>query len=388
MGRRIVTVFLVAGLLLMHAATGWAGEDVWHKLALDKTHVISIVSDPVRPSTLYAATSRGVLKSSDNGAGWSPLNQGLPGEQPPSCVAVNPFNSKVLYAGYDGLGIFQSMDGGVTWQAINEGLPNLYVRCITVSPKDSNLIYAGIQGGVVLSTNGGKAWHMSSGFRRATNVNTIVIDPKNPQYLFAGTGGSGVFKSGNGGVSWKDINQGLSSLSILTLYIDPENPDRVLAGSYHPATPTDLYVGEAVGGVYQTVDGGRTWHGTNLVGVTVFSLAGNPQHPGVLYAGAWGGAFRSVDGGENWTDINAGLDNAFVHKVHIVPDRMPTVLAGTTYGILSYTDTQVLDLLKGQRSTPWLIYGLAGVGCLLTLIGIGLWRKKKRKSADGNQSVW
>lgn len=387
MKKKIAAFLLVTGFWILNPASGWAEENAWHKIALDKTHVISIVSDPARPSTLYAATSRGVMKSSDNGTSWAALHQGLPAEQPPSCVAVNPFSSKVLYAGYDGKGIFQSTDGGATWQTVNEGLPNLYVRCITISPKDPNLIYIGIQGGVALSTNGGKVWHMSSGFKRAANVNSIVLCPKNPQYLFAGTGGSGVYKSGNGGVSWKDINQGLSSLSIFSLYVDPENPDRVLAGSYHPATPTDLYVGEAVGGIYQTIDGGRTWSGTNLLGVTVFSLTGDPQHPGVLYAGAWGGAFRSVDGGEKWTDINAGLDNAFLHKVHVLPGRAPTVLAGTTYGILSYTDTRSLELLQEQKGTPWLIYGLAGGGCLLVLAGLGLWRRKRNTSPD-SQSVW
>ena len=368
-----------------------AGKDAWHKIALDKTHIVSLVSDPARASTLYAATASGLLKSLDGGNTWSSLGDTLPRDLPPGSIAINPHNSKELYVGYDGLGIFKSSDNGQTWQAMNAGLPNTFVRCIVISPKDPNLVYLGVTGGVAISTNGGKFWHMSSGFKRTVNVNTIVIDPKNPQYLFAGTGGGGVFKSGNGGVSWKDINEGLSSLSITTLHIDPENPDIVLAGAYHPATPTDVYVGEASGGVYRSQDGGRTWQGSSLLNIHIFSLAADPARPNLVYAGAWGGIYRSVDKGLSWTDINAGLDNAFPHTIHMLPVTPPLLLAGTTYGLLSYTDASLKMPEQGSDglATP-ITYGL-GVSAALGLLLAFLWLRRRRKRAtpdDSQQPVW
>ena len=192
---RILRAALVGCVLCSALSPALAGENAWQKIALDAVHTVFLASDPARPSTLYAATSRGLKKSLDGGTTWSDLGQTLPRDSAPNSVAVNYLNSKELYVGYEGKGIFKSQDGGNSWQAINEGLPNVYVRCIVISPKDPNLLYAGIQDGVAISTNGGKFWHMSSGFKRAVNVNCIAIDPLRPQYLYAGTGGAGVFKS-------------------------------------------------------------------------------------------------------------------------------------------------------------------------------------------------
>jgi photosystem II stability/assembly factor-like uncharacterized protein len=377
------------GFLCSVAFPARAGENVWNKIALDKVHVVSFVSDPARPETLYAVTSRGLLKSADGGTEWAPLGATLPHDVFPSAVAVNHLNSRELYVGYDGAGVYKSSDGGDTWQAVNEGLPNLNVRCILISPKDPNLIYIGIMGGVALSTNGGGRWHMSSGFKRAVNVNAVAVDPKNPQFLYAATGGAGVFKSGNGGVSWVDVNQGLSSLSILALHIDPENPDIVLAGAYHPATPTDFYVGVANGGVFRTVDGGRTWGETGLLTTTVFSFAATPVYPDAVYVGAWGGAYRSVDKGVTWVDINNGLDNAFMHKLHVKPVEPPVILAGTTFGLLSYTDAELPKLLPASDGVPPLVqYGIICIAALLLIRACLRRRSRRRKTPDAARPVW
>ena len=379
---------IVLAVLLCAAGPARAGEDAWHKIALYKTHILALVSDPARSATLYAATAQGLLKSLDAGATWKGLGPGLPPDSPPRAVAINPHNSKELYVGYDGLGLFKSFDGGQSWQALNEGLPNLFVRCLAISPKDPNLIYLGILGGVAISSSGGKTWHMTSGFKRSVNVNTVVIDPQNPQYLYAGTGGAGVFKSRNGGVSWMDFNEGLSSLSITSLHVDPGNSDIVLAGAYHPATPTDVYVGEASGGVFRSQDGGRTWQGSSLLNVHIFALAASPTHPNVMYTGAWGGVYRSVDNGLSWTDINAGLDNAFLHAIHVLPESPPVLLAGTTYGLISYTDFSLKAPEPGGGPGS-LVYGLGGGAALGAMLGF-LWfrRRRKRQIPDSQKPVW
>ncbi|MDR2801098.1 MAG: hypothetical protein LBB52_07530 [Desulfovibrio sp.] len=386
---RISRTLLLPVFLCAFLVPARAGDNSWSKIALDTVHILSLAGDPARPATLYAVTSQGLQKSLDSGKTWTGLGANLPGDIPPNSVAVNYLNSKEIYVGYEGLGIFKTSDGGSTWQSLNEGLPNLYVRCIVISPKDPNLLYVGIQDGVAVSTSGGKQWHMSSGFRRAVNVNCIVIDPKNPQFLYAGTGGAGVFKSGNGGVSWVDVNEGLSSLSVLALHIDPEDPDIVLAGAYHPATPTDFYVGQSNGGAFRTVDGGRTWGETDLLTITIFSFTAHAQYPGVVYAGAWGGAYRSTDRGVTWTDINTNLDNPFLHKVYALPGKPPVILAGTTYGLLSYTDMNI-ETLSGAGDDAWPLvrYGLA-VGVVLAVAGFLLVRRnRKRASPDSRKPVW
>ena len=385
----ITRIIVLAVFCQFSSLPALAETDAWHKISLDKIHVVFLASDPARASTLYAATSLGLLKSLDGGASWESLGETLPRDVPPSAVAISRHNSKELYVGYDGLGLFKSFDGGQTWQPMNDGLPNTSVRCIAINPLNPNLVYLGILGGVAISTNAGRFWHMSSGFKRTVNVNTIAINPRDPQYLYAGTGGAGVFKSGNGGVSWKDVNEGLSSLSITVLHVDPENPDVVLAGAYHPATPTDVYVGEASGGVFRSRDGGRSWQESSLLNIHIFSLAAAPSQANLVYAGAWGGIYRSADKGLSWTDINTGLDNAFPHTLHALPSTPPVLLAGTTFGLLSYTDASLDMPEQGQDvSFPLIVCGIGGAA-LAALFGLLWLRRRGRRALDeGRRPVW
>jgi photosystem II stability/assembly factor-like uncharacterized protein len=375
-------------LFCIAAVPTGAGDNSWHKLSLDQTHIVRLISDPARAATLYAASSAGLLTSRDGGQSWVSLGAGsLPRDIPPSAVAVNPHNSKELYLGFDGGGLFKSLDGGETWQAMNEGLPNLTVRCIALNPADPNLVYLGILGGVAISTSAGAYWHMSSGFRRNVNVNAIAVDPGDPQTLYAGTGGAGVFKSGNSGVSWKDMNAGLSSLSIQALHIDPENPAVLLAGAYHPASPTDMYVGETNGGVFRSGDGAQSWRESSLTNIHIFAFAGNPARPNTVYAGAWGGVYRSADRGITWTDINTGLDNAFLHSLNVLPQEPPVVLAGTTFGLLSYTDAAAAVPAPGGGFDA-----AAELGGAAVILTAGLFffirRRKRRAALNKRQPVW
>ena len=78
--------------------------------------------DPTNPSTLYAGTLGGrVFKSTDMGAHWAAINNGL--TTIVLALAVDPTNSSTLYAGGRG-GVFKSTDMGAHWAVINNGLTN------------------------------------------------------------------------------------------------------------------------------------------------------------------------------------------------------------------------------------------------------------------------
>ena len=137
----------------------------------------------------------------------------------------------------------------------------------------------------------------------------IANDPTNPQIVYAGSFGSGVFKSQDGGRSWTSVNRGLSNLYIYSLAIDPQHPATIYAGTYR-------------GQVYKTVDGGYswTWSGNGMQqDAVVYSIAVDPYTPDNLYAATrgdstdghapWNGVvYRSWDGGYSWAPslINVG----------------------------------------------------------------------------------
>ena|SRR2546425_4079293 len=120
----------------------------------------------------------------------------------------------------------------------------------------------------------------------------LVIDPTNPETVYAGTANGGVFKSDDGGQSWSRV-PGLFA-GIFALVIAPTSP------------ATTVYA--AGFGVYKTTDGGQTWTSAS-VGITsqlVRNLAIDPTNPAVVFAGTeGGGVFKTTDSGVTWQQIGA-----------------------------------------------------------------------------------
>jgi hypothetical protein len=118
--------------------------------------------------TLYAATSNGgIWKSTDAAATWSSIADNLP-TQVVSGVAWSSVNGGTLlvltgdnaYGGdtYAGLGVYRSTDGGANWQH-SGGVPDgLLGFKIVVDPNDPNVVYAATGGGLYRSTDGGTSF--------------------------------------------------------------------------------------------------------------------------------------------------------------------------------------------------------------------------------------
>lgn len=130
---------------------------------------------------------------------------------------------------------------------------------------------------------------------------SLVVDPKSPDTLYAGTDGTGVFKTTNGGTSWYPVNIGLGNTRILSLGIDPLQPNTVYAGTYR-------------GKLYKSFNGGQSWF-LSSVGIQdeaiVYAIAIDPVNPSQLYIATrgisnngeapWNGIiYRSVDSGASW----------------------------------------------------------------------------------------
>lgn len=88
-------------------------------------------------------------------AAWQPVNNGLYGGSV-TALAVNPDTPATLYAGTNG-GVFKSTNGGANWAAINTGLTNQGIQDLSINPSIPTTLYAGTGGpGVFKSTTGGE----------------------------------------------------------------------------------------------------------------------------------------------------------------------------------------------------------------------------------------
>src|SRR5205085_11695879 len=113
------------------------------------------------PNILYAGTIdygvantpfRGVLKSTDSGASWVAINNGLSdllsARSAITAIVIDPANPDILYVASSGSGVFRSNDGGASWSDFNDGLTDLNVSVLALAQCNPNTLYAGTVSGV------------------------------------------------------------------------------------------------------------------------------------------------------------------------------------------------------------------------------------------------
>jgi len=198
--------------------------------------------DPQNPSTLYASSpNKALYKSTDGGVSWNEIaGQNEPAAGAPSqcfgSVVIDPRNSSTLYVSTCRLGggLFKSVDGGQSWSSLVVPAASGLTSALSIDPQNSGTLYlSDFYSGVLKTTDGGKNWmaftsglpSMGIGFR------FIAVHPQNSSIVYAASD-LGVFWSTNGGASWSPLNAGLTNLNVQTLLIDPRSPDTVYAGTY------------------------------------------------------------------------------------------------------------------------------------------------------------
>ncbi|MDD5654008.1 MAG: glycosyl hydrolase, partial [Candidatus Omnitrophica bacterium] len=176
--------------------------------------------------------------------------------------------------------------------------------------------------GIYRSDDMGLTWR-NMGLEKTGRIGRIVIDPRDPDIVFAAAMGHcygpqkerGVFRTLDGGKTWQQVlfvddNTGCSDLAM-----DPVNPQTIFAGMWHMEIKTwGMRSGGTGGGVYVSRDGGTTWkkligHGLpaadKIVGKTAVAIAhSDPRRVYVLQEDTTAMLYRSDDGGENWRVVN------------------------------------------------------------------------------------
>jgi photosystem II stability/assembly factor-like uncharacterized protein len=127
-------------------------------------------------------------------------------------------------------------------------------------------------------------------------LNALAVDPNNPNVIFAGTYGAGIYISRDGGQTWEPSNEGLGKGTVGSIVVDPTDSNIVYAALFDQ------------GGVYKSADGGRTWAAANR-GIDLdqaWNWTGliylDPSNPGQLYfTDTTSGLYRSKDAGASWS---------------------------------------------------------------------------------------
>ena len=369
--------------------------------ALMSGRIGDLAIDPNQPNTWYVAVASGGLWKTENaGTTWKPIFDNY-GSYSMGCVTLDPQNSNTVWVGTGenvggrhigfGDGVYVSHDAGKSFT--NMGLKGSeHIAKIIVHPKNSNVVFVASQGplwssggerGIFKSTDGGKTWSSKLTAGEWTGATDLVIDPKNPQVLYAAlhqrhrtvaalmNGGpeSGIYKSTDGGESWTELKSGLpgGDKGKICLAISPQDSSVVYAGIELP--------GRGNGGFYRSADYGASWtkQSDYVAGGTgphyYQEIYPDPHRFDVVYhANVVLG--RTEDGGKTFEGVgnrNKHVDN---HAVAFHPTDKDFLLVGCDGGLYrsndyakTYDFTENLPLTQFYKvdvDYDWPVYHVVG----------------------------
>ncbi len=339
--------------------------------------IADLAIHPENPSIWYVAVgSGGVWKTVNAGTTFEPIFDDQ-ASYSTGCISIDPSDPDIIWLGTGenvggrhvgyGDGVYRSEDGGKSWQ--NMGLPDSeHISKIIIHPDNSDVVWVAAQGplwnkggerGLYKTTDGGQSWTKTLGDDEWTGVTDIVIDPRNPDRLYAATWqrhrtvaayvgggpGTGIYRSNDGGDSWEKLTNGLpdSDMGKIGLAISPQQPDIIYAA---------VELIRRKGGVYRSADGGSSWEKRSdaVSGGTgphyYQELYASPHHFERIYL-ADATMQVSDDGGKTFTNLNTEHRHGDNHALTFRKDDPDYLLIGTDGGVY-----ESFDLGKNWRYMP------------------------------------
>jgi photosystem II stability/assembly factor-like uncharacterized protein len=284
--------------------------------------VMSGTHDLPRPKmwrrTPVAQYKGGVCSSVDGGRTWKRSNGGMP-ETAPTHILLDPSSPvgrRTLWVAAMGRGVYKSTDDGVTWTLKNRGIVQ----------------------------NEPLAWRLS----RAGDGTLYVVIARRSEDGSIGTSDDGaIYKSTDGAESWVPVKlpEGVNGPNGLT--VDPHDPNRLYLAAWTRA----IGLHGSGGGIFLSVDGGKSWKNVLDRDQHVYDVTIDPRNSTTLYASGFeSSAWRSTDRGEQWMRIP---EFDFKWGQRVMPDpEDPGMIYISTFGGGVWHGSSSGDQRRPDIATP------------------------------------
>ncbi|GFD66904.1 glycosyl hydrolase [Alteromonas sp. KUL106] len=283
-------------------------------------------------------------------------------------IAIDQNNPSTWYTAVGSGGVWKTTNAGTTWTPIFDDQPVYSTGDVTIAPSNSNIIWVGtgennggrhisFGDGVYKSVDGGQTWK-NMGLSKSEHVSDIIIHPTNPDIvwvsaqgpLWSGGGERGLYKTTDGGESWKQVLKPSDEWTgVTSLLIDPRNPDKLYAATWARQRSIGAYVGTNEGaGIHTSNDGGETWTelktGLPKGNMGKIGMAISPMNPDVIYAtietdNRGGGFYRSADQGASWVkmsdEVGGGTGPHYYQEIFADQHQFDRVYIASNYSKVS-----------------------------------------------------
>jgi photosystem II stability/assembly factor-like uncharacterized protein len=202
-------------------------------------------------------------------------------------------NPSTFYVGFATGGLWKTTNNGTTFTSIFDTYPVSSIGDLAIAPSNSNIIYVGtgepnnrqsssFGNGMYKSTDAGKTF-TQIGLADTQSIARVVVHPKNPDIVYVAAVGHlfgpneerGLYKSIDGGKTWSKSKYIDADTGFTDVVMDPSNPETLYAASYQRRrTPWGFNGGGPNSAIWKTTNGGRSW--TKLAG------SGLPDGGGIL----------------------------------------------------------------------------------------------------------
>jgi photosystem II stability/assembly factor-like uncharacterized protein len=272
--------------------------------------------------------------SLDQFKNWKPRNIGPAGMSGRittiDAVVADP---NQIWIGAASGGVWKTNNAGASWEAVFEEQPILNIGSIAILQSNPSTVWVGtgegnprnsvsLGEGMYKTIDGGKTWKRV-GLEKTRNIHRIIVDPTNPNTVYAGAIGNpyaeyperGVFKTTDGGDTWNKILFTNDTSGVADMIMDPSNPNKLFVAMWqHRRTPWSLSSGGPGSGLYMTFDGGKSWKKLgakeglpegNLGRIGLAISRSNPNRVYALVEATKNGLYKSDDGGLTWSLMNS-----------------------------------------------------------------------------------
>jgi photosystem II stability/assembly factor-like uncharacterized protein len=241
--------------------------------------------------------------------------------------AVDPGDSTRYFVAAASGGVWKTTNSGTTWTPVFDNEGSYSIGALTLDPKNPNTVWVGTGelnaqrsvgygDGIYRSDDSGKSWR-NLGLKASEHIARIVVDPRSSDTVYAaaqgplwGPGGDrGLFKTTDGGKTWQNVLKISENTGVTDVVIDPRNPDVLYAAAWQRRRHVYTYIGGGPeSGIYASRDAGKTWarlRGGLPSEMGRIGLAISPVDPTLLYAtveatDTGSGTYVSTDSGASW----------------------------------------------------------------------------------------